>query len=93
LNAAGSAAQPGSVIQIFATGLAGNVTIFAKIGDRMIQQPNYGGPAPGLIGVQQVNIALPSDLTGPAANVSVCGGAKFLETVCSPAMQVMLAQQ
>ncbi len=93
LNAAGSAAQPGSVIQVFATGLAGNVTIFAKIGDRVIEQPNYGGPAPGLIGVEQVNIALPSDLTGPTANVSVCGGAKFLEAVCSPAVQVMLAQQ
>ena len=92
MNAAGSAAQPGSVIQIFATGLAGNGTIFAKIGDRQIDQPNYAGPAPGLIGVQQVNVALPPDLTGPTANVSVCGGAKFVQAVCSPAIQVMLQQ-
>jgi uncharacterized protein (TIGR03437 family) len=92
LNVAGSGARPGTVVQIFATGLAGNGTITAKIGDRVIEQPNYGGPAPGLIGVQQVNVALPSDLTGPTANVSVCGGAKFTETVCSQAVQVMLAQ-
>src|SRR5260370_35015653 len=71
LNAAGSGAQPGSVIQIFATGLAGNGAITAKIGDRVIEQPNYAGPAPGLIGVQQVNVALPSDMTGPAANAAV----------------------
>jgi uncharacterized protein (TIGR03437 family) len=92
LNVAGSGAQPGTVIQIFATGLAGNGAITAKIGDRVIEQPNYGGPAPGLIGVQQVNLALPSDLTGPTANVSVCGGAKLDQAVCSPAVQVMLAQ-
>jgi uncharacterized protein (TIGR03437 family) len=92
VNVVGSAARPGTVIQIFATGLAGNGTITAKIGDRVIGQPNYGGPAPGLIGVQQVNLALPSDLTGPTANVSVCGGATLDQAVCSPAVQVMLAQ-
>jgi uncharacterized protein (TIGR03437 family) len=92
LNVVGSGAGPGTVIQIFATGLAGNGAITAKIGDRVIEQPNYGGPAPGLIGVQQVNVALPSDLTGPTANVSVCGGAKSAQPVCSPAVQVMLTQ-
>src|SRR5260370_34222492 len=68
LNAAGSAAQPGSEIQIFATGLAGNGTIFAKIGDRQIDQPNYAGPAPALIGVQRVHLSLPSDLSGTTPN-------------------------
>jgi uncharacterized protein (TIGR03437 family) len=92
VNTVGSGAQPGTVIQIFATGLAGNGAITAKIGDRVIEQPNYRGPAPGLLGVQQVNVALPPDLTGPTANVSVCGGAKLDEAVCSPAIQVMLQQ-
>jgi uncharacterized protein (TIGR03437 family) len=92
LNAAGRGAQAGSEIQIFATGLAGRGVVFAKIGERVIDQPQYGGPAPGLIGVQQVNIILPSDLTGLTASVSVCGGVKVDEAVCSPAMQVMLAQ-
>ncbi len=93
LNVAGRGALPGSIIQIFATGLAGNGAITAKIGERVIDPPVYGGPAPGLMGVQQVNLALPSDLTGPTANVSVCGGVKLDQAVCSPAMQVMLAQQ
>jgi uncharacterized protein (TIGR03437 family) len=93
LNIAGRGALPGSVIQIFATGLGGDGAITAKIGDRLIDQPNYGGAAPGLIGVQQVNVTLPADLTGPTASVSVCGGAKFAQAVCSPAMQVVLAQQ
>jgi uncharacterized protein (TIGR03437 family) len=93
LNTTGRGAIPGSVIQIFATGLGGDGAITAKIGDRLIDQPNYGGAAPGLVGVQQINVTLPSDLTGSTASVSVCGAAKFAQAVCSPAMQVMLGQK
>ncbi len=82
----------GTIIQIFATGLSGQGVIFAKIGERVIEQPYYGGPAPELIGVQQVNLILPKDLTGSTANVSVCGGVTRDQAVCSPAVRVVIVE-
>jgi uncharacterized protein (TIGR03437 family) len=92
VNSANRPAAPGSVIQIFATGLSGNGVITAKIGDRVIAQPYYAGPASALTGVQQVNLIVPSDLTEPTAGVSVCGGPASDQVVCSPAVQIALAQ-
>src|SRR5579864_17943 len=92
VNSTSRTAAPGSVIQIFATGLSGNGVITAKIGDRAIAQPYYAGPAPALSGVQQVNLIVPSDLTGATASVSVCGGATSDQVVCSPAAQIAVAQ-
>ena len=63
LNNAQHPAAVGSVIQIFATGLSGNGVITAKIGGMVVDQPYYAGPAPGLVGVQQVDLILPQDLT------------------------------
>jgi uncharacterized protein (TIGR03437 family) len=89
-----SAAPAGSVVQIFATGLplpaAG--TISARIHDRDILIPYYGGPAPGLIGLQQVNITIPADLPAMTTDVSVCGSsyAKPAERVCSPPAPIAL---
>jgi uncharacterized protein (TIGR03437 family) len=92
VNSANRPAAPGSVIQIFATGLSGNGVITAKIGDRVIMQPYYAGPAPGLAGVQQVNLIVPSDISGPTASVSVCGGPAADQVVCSPTVQIAVAQ-
>jgi uncharacterized protein (TIGR03437 family) len=92
VNGAGHPAAPGSVIQIFATGLSGTGVMTARIADRVITQPYYGGPAPGLAGVQQVNLIVPPDLSGPTANVSVCGGATADQTICSPAVQIAVGQ-
>jgi uncharacterized protein (TIGR03437 family) len=81
----------GSIIQIFATGLSGSGVITARIADRVINQPYYGGPAPGLPGVQQVDLIVPSDLTGASANVAVCGGPTPDQVVCSPLVAVVLS--
>jgi uncharacterized protein (TIGR03437 family) len=92
VNSANRPAAPESVIQIFATGLSGNGVITATIGDRVISQPYYAGPAPAAQGVQQVNLIVPTDLTGPTASVAVCGGPATGQTVCSPAVQVAIGQ-
>jgi uncharacterized protein (TIGR03437 family) len=92
VNSAQQPAAPGSVIQIFATGLAGTGSITAKIGNQIVAQPYYGGPAPGLTGVQQVNLILPSDLAGSTVNVSVCGGTSPAQSVCSPPVSVAISQ-
>jgi uncharacterized protein (TIGR03437 family) len=80
----------GSTIQIFATGLSGDGAITAKIADRVVDQPAYAGPAPGLLGVQQVNLHVPTDLTGTSTNVEICGRATSGQVTCSPAVAVAL---
>ncbi len=73
LNGPSAPAPAGSVIQIFATGLPGEgAGVSVKIHDRLITAPLYAGPAPGLIGVQQVNAAVPADLPAMSSEVVVC---------------------
>jgi uncharacterized protein (TIGR03437 family) len=92
LNSSQQPAALGSVIQIYATGLSGTGVITAKIGTEVVSQPYYGGPAPGIPGVQQINLILPSDLSGSIVNVSVCGGPTAAQVVCSPSVPVAIAQ-
>jgi uncharacterized protein (TIGR03437 family) len=86
VNAAANPAAPGTVIQIFATGLAstGSGAITARIAGQNIAKPYYGGPAPGIPGVQQVNLTIPAGLAPGAAQVEVCAVATDpAEPVCS----------
>lgn len=89
-------AKPGTVIQIFATGLpAGEFgAITAKIHDREIAVPYYAGPAPGFPGLQQINIAIPDDLPSMTTEVIVCGtlAANPGQRVCSRPAKVILQQ-
>lgn len=75
VNSADNGASRGSVVQIFATGLSGAGAITGRIHDRVITQPYYAGPAPGLPGVQQVNLVVPEDLPAMSTDVYVCGAA------------------
>lgn len=92
LNSAKQPAAPGSVIQVYATGLSGTGVITAKIGSQVVAQPYYGGLAPGFAGLQQVDLILPADLTGNSVNVSVCGGPTAATVVCSPSVAVAISQ-
>ena len=85
-------AVPASVIQIFATGLSGTGVITAQIAGQTINQPYYAGPAPGLVGVQQVDLLVPQNLQGNSVAISVCGGATADKVTCSPAIQVAVSQ-
>jgi uncharacterized protein (TIGR03437 family) len=84
----------GRVFQVFATGLPlpGQGRITAKIHDREIETPLYGGPAPGLGGVQQVNFPIPGDLPAMTSEVLVCGVPDNdpARRVCSPPYEVVL---
>lgn len=92
LNSSKQPAALGAIIQIFATGLSGAGVITAEIGAQLIAQPYYGGPAPGLAGVQQVDLIVPSNLTGSTVKVAVCGGPPAGQVVCSPPVSVAIAQ-
>ncbi len=92
LNSASNGAARGSVIYFWATGLSGAGTISALIGDREIDLLYYAGSAPGLTGVQQVNILVPADLPGMTTNLSVCGLSSAAGAVktCSVAVPLTL---
>jgi uncharacterized protein (TIGR03437 family) len=92
LNSSTKPAAPGSIIQVYATGLSGTGAITAKIGSEVVKQPYYAGPAPGIPGMQQIDLILPTDLTGSSVNVSVCGGASASKVVCSPAVSVAVSK-
>jgi len=93
VNNASHPADLGTVIQIFATGLLspGSGAITARIAGRVIPVPNYGGPAPGIPGLQQVNLMVPADLTAGTTPVQVCAvAADPQQPVCSPEATVYL---
>ena len=55
----------------------------AVIGSQKNLVPIYAGPAPGISGVQQVNVAVPGDLAAGASQLILCasvGGQQY----CSP---------
>ncbi|HLJ51590.1 MAG TPA: hypothetical protein VKU01_36540 [Bryobacteraceae bacterium] len=82
VNSADNGADPGSVIQVFATGLSGSGTITGHIHDRDITAPYYAGPAPTLLGVQQIDLVVPADLPAMTTSMYVCG-TDAAGTVCS----------
>jgi uncharacterized protein (TIGR03437 family) len=88
-NGPGSPAAAGSVVQIFGTGipvLGAGVTV--RIADRDNLVPLFAGPAPGIAGVQQVNVAIPADLSATNADLSVCSPGQ--PPVCSPAVKLLV---
>jgi len=88
VNGPGAPALPGSVVQIFATGLpADGRGASVRIHDREITAPLYWGPAPGLAGVQQINAVVPEDLPAMTTEVRVCAAG-----VCSPPVPLVLVR-
>jgi uncharacterized protein (TIGR03437 family) len=90
LNSVTNPAVIGSVIAVYATGLPsdGN-SISANLRGSDVGPLEYAGPAPGLIGVEQVNLQIPTTFVPMTADLVLCGldptgGSK----VCSPPVPV-----
>jgi uncharacterized protein (TIGR03437 family) len=88
-NKAGTPAKVGSVLQIFATGIPTSATVSVQIADRKNLIPLYAGAAPGLTGVQQVNVAIPADLGSGATQLIICATAGS-QSACSAAYPVVI---
>ena len=88
-NKAGSAAKAGSILQIFATGIPTSATVSVQIADRKNLIPLYAGAAPGLTGVQQVNVAIPADLGAGATQLIICATAGS-QPACSAGYPVVI---
>ncbi|MEP7364327.1 MAG: hypothetical protein ABI972_13825 [Acidobacteriota bacterium] len=93
-NTTGNPELAGNVLQVFAVGLptAALGTITGKIHDRENLTPLYAGPAPGLDGIQQVNLAIPADLPAMNSEVVVCGTGTDGVRVCSPGVVITIAR-
>jgi uncharacterized protein (TIGR03437 family) len=88
-NTAATPAKAGSVLQIFATGLPASATVSVQIADRKNLIPPYAGAAPGLTGVQQVNVMIPADLGAGATQLIICATAGS-QQACSAAYPVVI---
>src|SRR5579883_2966770 len=91
VNASGSGTAAGSYVSIWTTGIPDGATVSVQIADRQGLVPAYAGAAPGVPGVQQVNVAVPADLAPGSVPLFVCattGG----NTACSPAHVLVVAQ-
>jgi uncharacterized protein (TIGR03437 family) len=88
-NTAATPAKAGSVLQIFATGIPASATVSVQIADRKNLIPPYAGAAPGLTGVQQVNVMIPADLGAGATQLTVCATAGS-QQACSAAYPVVI---
>ena len=89
VNGPGAPTKAADVLQIFATGIPSGVTVAAQIGDQKNLVPVYSGDAPGLTGVQQVNVAVPSGL-GAAASLILCATPPGGQAYCSTGYQLVL---
>lgn len=90
VNAAAAPAQAGTVIQIYATGIPDGATVWASVGGPDHLQPLYAGEAPGIAGVQQVNVMVPSGVSGPAVPLYLCtlaGGQQYCSNTYSLTVQ------
>jgi uncharacterized protein (TIGR03437 family) len=94
VNSPASPAPPGSVIQVFATGLLSSQVfgVVARMDDHNIAFPAYFGPAPGFIGLHQVNLAVPGDLPAMTTPVFVCALtiARPESPLCSPPVPLVI---
>lgn len=87
-------ASAGDEIQIFLTGLATPVTlpVTVNIGSVSLtgSQLIYLGPAPGITGLEQINVQVPAGLTGSSAPLSICVSGASGQQTCSPQVSLYL---
>jgi uncharacterized protein (TIGR03437 family) len=81
----------GSVLQIFLTGMPDSGAVATvTIQNRGNLVPLYAGAAPGLLGLQQVNVAVPADLQGGNSNLTICVMGAGNQPYCSQPESIAL---
>jgi uncharacterized protein (TIGR03437 family) len=91
VNSAVNPAPLGTVLQIFGTGMPDAGGVFTvTIQNRGNLVPLYAGAAPGLPGLQQVNVAVPADLQGGTANLTICVAGAGNQQYCSQPESIAL---
>jgi uncharacterized protein (TIGR03437 family) len=96
VNSASNPAKAGTFVQIYATGLLppnGLGEVEAKLHDLILTSLPYAGPAPGIGGVQQVNLQIPPYYPTMTTEVLLCSTVSG-QRACGPPVKisVMAAQ-
>lgn len=90
VNGSAHPAAPGSVVQIWGTGISASGVVTGLIGDQP-SVPEYAGPAPGYSGVQQVNVPIPANDRPGNYLLQLCESATAGGTqVCSPPVSLVI---
>jgi uncharacterized protein (TIGR03437 family) len=93
INSESNAAAVGSGLEVLSTGLFADVPgpVKVKLHDRTLT-PLFVGAAPGLLGINQVEIAIPDDLPAMTTELAVCGfsSANPDQAICSLPANVTL---
>ena len=72
VNSPATPAPLGSVLQIFLTGMPDSGAVATVTIQNRNLVPLYAGAAPGLLGLEQVNVAVPADMQGATSNLTIC---------------------
>jgi uncharacterized protein (TIGR03437 family) len=89
VNDANDPAAAGDILQIFVTGIPKGALVSAQIGNQANLIPVYAGDAPGVTGVQQVNVAVPAGAAS-AASLVICATPAGGQQLCSAGYQLVL---
>lgn len=96
VNSSANPARAGSVVQIYATGLlppdGSSAAVEAKVQDLVYLTLPYAGPAPGIAGLQQVNLRIPETWPTMTTEVLLCATAAG-QRACSPPVRISIQQQ
>ncbi|HLY19421.1 MAG TPA: hypothetical protein VKR61_19475 [Bryobacteraceae bacterium] len=91
VNSPSHPAALGSILQIFGTGMpdsGGVVTVTIQNRGNLV--PLYAGAAPGLPGMQQINVAVPADLQPVTSNLIICVAGTGAQQYCSQPESIAL---
>jgi uncharacterized protein (TIGR03437 family) len=92
-NTQSNPAAAGSTLHLLSTGLIGANPgpVMVKLHDRQLN-PQYAGPLPGWVGVNQVDVIIPDDLPAMTTEAAVCGygAAHPSQPICSLPVNVTL---
>jgi uncharacterized protein (TIGR03437 family) len=93
-NGSDNPAAAGTRIQIFATGLLSpnGGTVSVLFNDREITALDYAGPHDDLVGIQRVDVHVPTDLGTTTADVRVCN-TSGAERACSDPVKLTIRKR
>jgi uncharacterized protein (TIGR03437 family) len=84
VNGPAHPAAAGTILQIFGIGIPDSGgAVFVTIGTHANMVPLYAGSAPGLNGIEQVNVAVPPGLGATSANLTICVAGTGNQRYCS----------
>jgi uncharacterized protein (TIGR03437 family) len=90
LNSPANPAPLGTILQIFLTGMPDSGAIATVTIQNRSLVPLYAGAAPGLLGLEQVNVAVPADLQGVTSNLTICAMGTGSQQYCSQPESIAL---